>query len=209
GLAGSDSLVRLVRAAPRATDSAWARAGGVLVNWPLQLEGNPPASDWHARAPVDTAGGVVAGDVAVVYPFERRWQAGPRAGARIVARWIDGEPAALETRLGAGCTRDILIPVPSRGDLVLRSDFGRLLSALAAPCGAAGTHPGGVRDLAALAGRGALASRASLPVPEIVSTPLVPWLLAAALLLALVELRVRRRALPQHRAPSRPRAPGR
>jgi hypothetical protein len=102
----------------------------------------------------------------------------------------------MERRLGAGCVRDVTVPVPSRGDLILRPDFARLLEGLVARCGAArGELSVGSADLKMLAGQGPLAARAALPLPDVVATPLVPWLLAAALLLALLELGVRRLAV--------------
>jgi hypothetical protein len=129
----------------------------------------------------------------VVFPFERRWRADPGdTSATVLARWIDGEPAAVEHRLGAGCVRSVAIAVPARGDLILRPDFARLLGYLAAPCGFASRRSVGPPDPVMLAGRGPLASNATLPAPEVIEAPLVPWLLAAALLLALLELRIRR-----------------
>ena len=61
--------------------------------------------------------GVVAGDQAVVAPFAGRSIVPP---GRAVARWADGVPAATERRLGAGCERDVGIPIPSEGDIALR-----------------------------------------------------------------------------------------
>jgi hypothetical protein len=189
GLSRGDSSVRVVRDGMTAADSALATGGGTLVRWPASggIEG------WHAREKPDTAGAVVVGDVAVVYPFPRRWHtdSADTAGV-VVARWVDGAPAAVERRHGTGCIRDVSILVPPRGDLILRSDFARLLGVLISPCGAARRPAGAPPNLALLAGSGPLASWADVPAPEIVRTPLVPWLLAAALLLALLELRVRR-----------------
>jgi len=225
GLTAADPSVRLVRGTPTAADSAWAAAGPrTLVHWPA--EGAP--AGWRELPRPDTVGGVVAGVATVVYPFERRWTPaptgeaepgtapvettssdykarGPAAGpastlARVTARWIDGEPAALERPLGDGCIRDVAIPVPTRGDLVLRPAFGHLVRALAAPCLATRASQG-VDDevLQRLAGSGPLASWVSVARTESVPTPLVPWLLAAALLLALAELLVRRGAARRDR----------
>jgi hypothetical protein len=187
GIRQSDSLVRIVRRSAMAADSAWARGGGTLVRWPASAE-------LERAGTGDTAGAVVAGDVAVVYPFARHRPDPVRTGERVVARWVDGSPAAVDRRLGAGCVRDVAIPVPSRGDLILRPDFARLLARMAAPCDPGrAPWPPGTPDLAALAGSGPLALGAALPVPEDLPTPLVPWLLAGALVLALVELRLRGR----------------
>jgi hypothetical protein len=147
---------------------------------------------------LDTVGAVIASDAALVFPLERRWQPGPAAStSRVVARWIDGAPAAVERSVGDGCIRDVAIPVPTRGDLVLRPEFGQLVRALSAPCEA---HVGGFAlsadDVALLAGTGPLVSAEAIRPPDVVATPLVPWLLGLALLLILVELWVRRGAAP-------------
>ena len=194
GLAMGDSTVRVMRGAVTAEDSMWAAAGRrTLVRWPV--EGAPPG--WRERARPDTAGAVVAGGAVVVHPLERRWEPDPAApAARVVARWVDGEPAAVERVVGEGCIRDVALPVPERGDLVLRPAFGRLVRALAAPCGAvASIGPGlGEDELAALAGEGPLATQEAIARAERVRLPLVPWLLGLALLLALLELWARRGA---------------
>ncbi|HEX7120602.1 MAG TPA: BatA domain-containing protein [Longimicrobiales bacterium] len=208
GLPAADPTVRVVRGEATAGDSAWAAAGRrALVRWPAG--GAPPG--WRARATTDTAGAVVAGEAVLVYPLERRWEPDPdAAGARVAARWVDGAPAAVERAVGAGCIRDVAIPVPERGDVVLRPAFGQLLRALAAPCRAtAGAAGLGVEALRALAGDGPLASREQVAPPDAVATPLVPWLLAAALALALAELRLRRRAATPTRGVEEEEAPPR
>jgi len=186
-----DSAVRIVRRAPLAADSSWAAAGArVLVRWPAV--GAPPG--WQSASHVDTAGAVVTAGAALVYPFERRWQPGAAAG-RAIARWADGGIAATEQRVGAGCIRDLAVPVPGAGDLVLRRDFARLLRAFTAPCGEAGVaEPAATMDMVLLAGSGALAPTAAIHPSESARTPLVPWLLAMALGLSLLELVLRRRS---------------
>src|SRR5690606_38902773 len=106
------------------------------------------------------------------------------------------EPAAVERVVGAGCIRDVAIPVPERGAVVFRPSFGRLVRVLVAPCGAvASVGPGlSADELAVLAGEGSLAARDGIARAERVRTPLVPWLFVLALLLALLELWVRRGA---------------
>jgi hypothetical protein len=194
GRSGADTAVRLVRGDATAADSLWAAAGRrALVRWPLSAA--PPG--WEARGAGDTVGAVTAGSATVVFPLERRWKLAGGPNARVVAHWVDGEPAASEREIGAGCIRDIAIAVPVRGDLVLRPAFARLLDALTAPCGEAGRGPArAMPDVGDFAGSGPLASRASILPPATVVPPLVPWLLAGALLLAVGELFVRRRATP-------------
>lgn len=215
--AHEDAPIRIVRGPASAEDSAWAAAGGTLVRWPS--EGAPPG--WRERERPDTAGAVIAGAATaeaatLVFPVERRWepametepQTETEQPARVVARWVDGEAAATERSLGAGCVRDVAIPVPERGDLVLRPTFGQMVRVLSSPCGGigaagsaagstAGSTGGALLDeaaLAALEGTGGLAAREEIPEGEVVRSPWAPWLLVAALILALVELWARRGA---------------
>jgi len=195
GLSTGDSAVRIIRGAAALVDSVWAGIGRhTLVRWPAN--GAPPG--WAARARPDTIGAVIAGEAALVFPLERRWQPGPAASAsRVTARWVDGAPAAVERSIGDGCIRDVAIPVPTRGDLVLRPEFARLVRALGAPCDAAiigfALPPD---EVAVLAGTGPLVSTATILPPDVVATPLVPWLVVAGLLLVLLEIWVRRGSTP-------------
>src|SRR5690606_10199967 len=207
--AAGDVQVRIVRGAATAEDSAWVSAGRrTLVHWPVE----GPPTGWNERVQPDTAGAVIAGAAALVYPLERGWELGgesdPTAGDasavaagrsggqteyRVTARWVDGEPAAIERQVGAGCIRDVAIPVPDRGDLVFRPAFAQLVRTLAQPCEATvGSVPLDEPALETLAGSGPLAPSDAIPAPEVVASPLVPWLLALAILLALAELLVRR-----------------
>lgn len=211
GLVSSDSAVRVVRGAASADDSAWAADGRhTLVRWP----GADAPPGWVARAKPDSVAAVVAGEAAVVHSFERRWRLDSAVHpTRVAARWVDGEPAAIDRAVGAGCIRDVAVPVPTRGDLVLRPAFGRFVRALAAPCESVNGGPAlGDAALRALAGSGPLAARSEIRARENVATPLVPWLLGAALLLALIELLLRRGSAPiwsnAEEDGSVPRAPG-
>jgi hypothetical protein len=196
GAPPTETAVRIVRGAATAADSAWSALDGhTLVRWPASDA--PPG--WTPHTPADTVGAIVSDGIALVGAFERRWRleapaGAERVGVRVAARWVDGEPAAVEHRVAMGCIRDVAFPVPAQGDLVLRPSFARMLRTLARPCdasvGGAALTPSA---LAALAGAGRLAASAAIPRPDVVATPLVPWLLAAALFAALAELVVRRR----------------
>lgn len=195
GIAASDSAVRVVRGAALAADSAWAAGGRrTLVRWPAA---DAPRG-WVARARVDTVGAVIAGEAALVFPLERRWALDSATHpTRVAARWVDGQPAAIDRAVGAGCIRDVAIPVPAQGDLVLRRMFGRFLRALGAPCELVAGGPSlGDAQVNALAGAGALAASGTIRPPDVVATPLVPWLLGAALLFALLEMFVRLGSAP-------------
>jgi len=177
--------VRVVRGAFVSGDSTWAAsAGGVLVHWPARFEGQP----------VDTIGAVILASDVVVAPFAR-YGALRDPGAWAVARWADGAPAATERALGAaGCVREVAIPVPESGDLVLRESFRRVAAGLLAPCG-------GWRDTEMLAesfvtilrGSGALAAGAAFTAARDDVSALVPWLLFAAMVLLFAEMAMRRR----------------
>lgn len=182
----SNERVRLVRDSATAEDSAWARAGGALVLWP-----ESPG----ATSALDTSNAVVSRAGALIFPFERfaPMELGPGGASHILARWVDGSPAALEWPWGAGCLRRIAIPVTPRGDFVLRPDFLRLVRELLLPC--AGQGPTAMLDTAAvarLAGQGPLAARDQLQPPEAPESPLVPWLLGFAIVLLLLEPLLRR-----------------
>ena len=126
--------IRLVRVETSRVDS-----GGVAptVDWPA--DGH--AAGTVARARVDTAGALVAtgsGSFVLVASFARSWRFGSVGqGERVVLRWVDGEPAALERAAGAGCVRRVGVPIPTEGDLVLRAGYQRLAEAMRAPCGRA------------------------------------------------------------------------
>ena len=182
---------RLVRDAPAAADSAWARAGEgrLLVSWPVD------------GASADTAHGVLAADGAYVGVMPRTQvpSAGAvDAGSRVVARWADGAPAAVERPLGGGCVREVRVPVPLTGDLVLSAPFARLARDLVAPCGGASNMTPMPRDvvrrLTSLPTAEREASLSAPPADAARSRRVAGWLLAAALVLALVELGVRRGA---------------
>jgi hypothetical protein len=150
---------------------------------------------WTRRAHPDTVGALSFDDGVVVFPFVRKWKS-TRADTsdRVIARWVDGEPAILEQRHVTGCVRSISIPIPIVGDAILRPSFARLFASLAKPCARSQSY-GRISDetLKSLEGPSHLAATASIRPPTMRMTPLVPWLLGAALLFALVELLVRRR----------------
>lgn len=167
--------------------------GNVLVHWPVAAR--PLRS--VARATRDTIGGVMTSDGSlVVSAFERRWSypADSLRGAQVVARWIDGEPAALEWNEGTGCTRSVAVPVTAVGDLVIRRDFVKFVESQSGSCaGAIAPTPMTPQQLAMIEGSGGLAPREAFRPRADAHSWLAPWLLGLALLGALAELFVRRR----------------
>lgn len=166
-------------------------SGMPVISWPASER---PMRAMHIAHP-DTVGAIVAGDHVVVAPFQRRWTFPPDSlrGSRVIARWVDGQPAALERTTTQGCARSILIPIDTVGDLRLRPEFVRMRAALSGACGGASAGVGlATPMLGYLAGTGRLAPAALFDAPLDVDSQLAPWLMAAALALALLELLVRR-----------------
>ena len=169
-----------------------AIGGGALIEWPetARPRGAVP------RIAGDTIGGVISGDALVISAFERRWTypADSIRGAEIIARWIDGEPAEIETPGNAGCARSVAVPVSPAGDLVIRNDFKRFVAALSGDCVSVTSRiAANEAQLASLAGSGRLAPREVFHPRGDLRSPLAPWLLGLAIAAAIAELFVRRR----------------
>jgi hypothetical protein len=203
------AATRVRRDAPTSRDSSWVRGGArALVFWPDDastgkiLAGGSP---WTNRSPADTVGAVMAGNAVVVAPFVRYASFGSNTGStglsslapddHVIARWVDGAPAAMERQLGLGCIRTVTIPVPRRGDLVLTTRFDRLVAFLTGPCGGPAMATVGATELEALA-RPTLPRRASggsIARAEAPDSPWMIWLLLAALVGMPGELLLRNR----------------
>lgn len=174
------------------SETASASTDRALIEWPSSSRPRRAV----ARAVMDTIGGVVSGDVVVVSVFARRWSypADSLRGSEVVARWIDGEPAAIETATSSGCSRSVAIPVNPVGDLVIRNDFVKLVAALSRDCAIrTSIVPAPVADVDRIAGRGSLASRAAFEARRDIRSDLAPWLIGLAIAAAIAELFVRRR----------------
>jgi hypothetical protein len=181
--------VRVVRGHATAADSAWARdSGNVLVHWPV----SDSAADWQPRATIDAIGGVTSSSGTLIGRFPRAWTLNGRA----LARWVDGEPAAVEHSIGRGCIRDVGVVFDPASDITLRAPFRQFVARLLEPCG-------GIRrtERADSAVIGALAGGSELPrfAPATAlrdrtteSSSRTPWLLGLGALLLIIELVVRR-----------------
>jgi hypothetical protein len=173
-------------------DGSTPADSGIVMSWPVSAR---PAGS-IARAVVDTIGGVTTGESLVVSAFERRWAFSPDSigDGEVIARWTDGEPAAVEWSNASGCIRAVAVPVSGAGDLVIRDDFARFVTALAGPCASEAPFvPADTRVIAMLQGSGALASRDAFQPGGDIHSWLAPWLLGIALMLAVAEIFVRRR----------------
>jgi hypothetical protein len=146
----------------------------------------------QARRHIDTVGAVVADGNVVVAPFERRWRftADSLARARVVARWVDGEPAAIEWDSSTSCVRSVAVPADGSGDILLRPGFIRFTAALSVPCRHAAAAPdtGLARTMT---GSGGLANSAQFLPASDTESLLAPWLIVLAILLAIVEMALR------------------
>jgi hypothetical protein len=161
------------------------------IVWPASVR----PSGAVQRSVVDAVGGVTGAGGVVIAPFERRWSypTDSLRSATVVARWVDGEPAAIERDRGVGCMRSVAIPVTPVGDLVIRNDFVRFVSGLAGQCAREiALVPADAQQVARLEGSASLATRAAFQPRSDSRSALVPWLFALALLLSIVEIFVRR-----------------
>jgi hypothetical protein len=170
-----------------------------MVSWPISERPRGAV----ARPVSDTIGGVVAGEAVVVSGFVRRWTypADSIANGTVVARWIDGEPAAVEWTSGDSCIRSVAIPVNQIGDFVIRDDVTALASRLTAPCITSQRFvPVSEASLAMLRGEGGLVARDAFAPRRDARSALAPWLIGLALILAVAELFLRRRRAEEIRA---------
>jgi hypothetical protein len=175
------------------TPPSGVASGGALIGWPASTRPRFAAP----RAVRDTVGGVMAGDAVVVSTFDRQWSFPPDSlrGAEVIARWVDGEPAAVEKPDGNGCVRSVAIPVTPVGDFVIRHDFVRFVASLSRPCSQiTSLIPADPAVVAKLEGKGGLAPRSSFQPLTDAHSDLAPWLFALAIAAAIAELFVRRRA---------------
>jgi hypothetical protein len=199
--AGAD--VRVVRDALTAADSTWARDGHALVSWPDGLVpagwGQLPASDTAFAVTVPGSGNgspaSASRSATVVAPMVRTTV--PPAG-RAIARWSDGEPAASEAALGAGCIRSVAVPVSRAGDLPLTPAFRRFASRLLEPCADALPWAAASDSVLAAVLPPIVTPRSGPSVAGVAGatapSKLAAWLLGLALLAAVAEMVVRRGA---------------
>lgn len=185
GVMGNAMIDRSPATGPRHSADA-------LIGWPVSDRPRFAV----ARSRVDTVGGVTTGEANVVAAFARRWSYPKDSlrGGEVIARWVDGEPAAIEMPDDTGCVRSVAIPVTPVGDLVIRHQFVRLVTSLSRPCAAVtallAAEPAAV---ARLQGKGGLAPRQAFEPITDASSSFAPRLFALALVVAVAELFVRGR----------------
>ncbi|WP_420127474.1 BatA domain-containing protein [Longimicrobium sp.] len=170
-----------------------ARAGATLIVTPGAV-----AEPLRGALPWTGGYGLVRGGGALWFGAEtelagaagRVLAGGPAEGARTVAAWEDGRPAATAKRLERGCVVFVGTELEG-GELPFQAAYPAALARLARGCdatgGTAAPRPLDPGALAVLRGRGPSAVPASAVGAAGAGVPLGRWMLAAALLAALIE----------------------
>ena len=180
-----DSIARLGtiverRAALTPDDSAAAIAGATVLWWPAGV-----AADTAALQALTVA------TTTWITPMSSDSVLVSQTG-RAVGWWADGAVAMRETSLGAGCVLETHVGLPSAGDHALSLSAQAWLAAVLTSCDA---DP--MRVLAPPAWlRSPHARRGTGQARPVEMSAAAPWLLGAALALALAELLLRRRSAP-------------
>lgn len=172
---------RVNRYAPSADDSAVAADGAVAVVWPRTLRGDSQRVD-----------GVHAGGATALGHFIKSTVTD---SGIVVARWVDGDVAALERPVGRGCIRTVGFDLPDVGDFTLSPGFQRLAAELLAPCGGKASGRVAPDSLIAI-----VANAPRQPVPGRVpdesgnANRMASVLMMLAVLLSIGEFMIRRRS---------------
>jgi hypothetical protein len=136
---GADSI-ELVVISPFTESELDAATSAIRAQWPAAIRivrvAASPGPTHHAAihwaspvGAVDTVGAVATDAIVAVAPFTRARAYRAPEGA-VIARWVDGAPAAVERPLADSCERDIAIGMPGS------READRLRSALTdRPCG--------------------------------------------------------------------------
>jgi hypothetical protein len=182
---GHIELVKAEAAQPSATPPS------VEVEWTDAA----PSPFWVRRTQDETSSGVYSEAATLIAPFERKWRLAkaPDATTRVIARWLDGEPAAVEQNMNGVIKRSVGFSFPQQGDTVLRPEFVRFTESLKSSAGSsAALQPLDATALASLAD----AAPTSKAVVTPGSTTISPWvvvLLEVGFALLIFELFIRRR----------------
>ncbi len=167
-----------------------AVSGGATIHWPVMER-----PQFSQAVSAKSYSALVVGDVVVVAPFKTSWDFPPDSlrGAKVWARWSDGTPAAIQHDTPSGCIRSVNIPVPSRGDLVIRPEFVEIVRRLSSGCASSITS-GVLADSisARLQGGTAAASRNSFEAMPSQRSPFTTVLLVVGALLLIAEHFARR-----------------
>lgn len=184
GVRGGGRTVRILRGAD---DTSGAAGDGLVVRWPVS--GVPQG--WEPVPSGDTVGALVANGEVLVGPFTRtarisaalRTRIAAGDSVRVLAWWSDGEPAAVE-HVAAGaqrCVRDVAVPLPRAGDLLLSDAARGLRRAIVSACGSATRSTATLVDTVP-AGTGRLAPASVFRTGAVMAVSSDPWWLAPLLL---------------------------
>jgi hypothetical protein len=196
----TDAAVYLLMDAPSAATAAQllerARAGATLIVTPAA------AVEDVVRAALPWTGGFAVArnsggamwfgpELELAGAAGRVEQGRPADGARVAAAWEDGRPAAAAKALGSGCVVFVGAELEG-GELPYQAEYPAALARLARACAsdvslAAAARPLDPGALALLRGRGPASVPASAVGASEAGIGLGRWVLAAALLIALVE----------------------
>ncbi|HEX6370400.1 MAG TPA: BatA domain-containing protein [Longimicrobium sp.] len=196
-LPATPAAVYVVVDAPSASTAAQllerARAGATLVVTPGAVAGPLRAAlPWTGGYDLVRGGGAMwfGAETELAGAAGRVQAGGPAPGARTVAAWEDGRPAVTAKRLGRGCVVFVGTELEG-GELPFQAQYPAALARLARGCeavaGAAAARPLDPGAIAVLRGRGPAAVPASAVGAAGAGVPLGRWILAAALLIALIE----------------------
>lgn len=170
-----------------------ARAGATLVVAPgAAVDPLRAALPWSGGFGLVRGGGTMwfGAETELAGAAGRVQAGGPAQGARTIAAWDDGRPAATARRLDRGCVVFVGTALEG-GELPFQAEFPAALARLARGCGVStGTaehRPLDPGALAILRGRGPSAVPASAVGAAGAGVALGRWVLAAALLVALIE----------------------
>ena len=159
-------------------DSTVVEAGATLLWWPARVAKGVPAMQ-----------ALTVASTTWIAPMTRDSGGKPQAG-RVVGWWADGSAAVREQRMGDGCVLSLSAALPGAGDQTLSLAAQAWLAAVLTSCDrepiTANASP---TWLTAPPAR-----RASVAERPVVASRATPWLLGAALALALLELLLRRRS---------------
>lgn len=189
--------IRIVREGSQPPTAA--PAAGLTLHWPSAQR------PLFARQSAATVHGALrTADAVVVAPFLTRWDFPPDSvqGLSVIARWEDGSPAAVQRNDGSRCERSANIPVPAKGDLVIRPEFVSVVQRLISPCASLSSFsPASVAALSSLQGGTAAAARESFPPSRSRRSPYTLWLLIAGAVFLVAE-QFARRSMPDRRRES-------
>ena len=158
-------------------DSSAAESGATVLWWPTRSAKVVPALQ-----------ALTVASTTWIAPMTRDSSATPLAG-RVVGWWADGSAAVREHRMGDGCVLSLSAGLPEAGDHSLSLAAQAWLAAVLTSCD---REPNAVH--AAPAWLAAPPSRRlSFAKRPVIASLATPWLIGAALGLALLELLLRRR----------------